>query len=180
MEGKIARIALVTKTGEKVDTGFEQTSLVLVYEVSPLGAKEVAVHHFSNPAFVVAESKGPGGGGGCGGGKKSGQCGTEKKSGGCGGDKKKDPVLIKAEIDARVNVLADVSVLFTQKSLNAYSALALNACKIFSVKVDKEEAIGDLVARIQEMLLWDPPLWLKRAMLKSSDETTEEALAVSQ
>jgi nitrogen fixation protein NifX len=85
--------------------------------------------------------------------------------GGCGGGNKKDEPIDEKEILAKAASLAEVSVLFVNKTLNAFSVLALNEARIFTVKVDGEREIADVIVRLQEMLRGDPPLWLRRALV---------------
>lgn len=167
-ENRKVRVAFVSEGGEKVDAGFEQTLEIILCDVSPNSAEEVQVLRFELPAMIRAPKEG-----GCKA-KKDDACGGGKSSGGCGGGKKKEDVLDEKAVDARIEALAGVSVLFTQKTLHAYSALALNHAKVFSIRVDEPQYIADLIARIQKMLMLNPPLWLKRAVMKDAAEQEPE------
>lgn len=166
MEERRVRIAFATNGGEKIDAGFEQASEIVVCEVSSSEAREVAVLRFASSALVQPPAgRGPGGGQGC-----------KEKQGGCGGGKKKDPVLNEAAVDERIASLDGARVLLVQNTLNAYSALALNHAKVFSIKLDHPQFIADMILRIQEMLMFDPPLWLRRALVNPSVASEEESL----
>jgi hypothetical protein len=84
--------------------------------------------------------------------------------GGCGDGKKQDEQIDEKEILVKAASLAGISVLFVNKTLNAFSVLALNEARIFTVKVDDQRKIADVVVRLQEMLRCDPPLWLRRTL----------------
>jgi hypothetical protein len=157
-EAKRVRLAFVTESGEKVDTGFEIASEIVVCEVTPEASHEVAVLRYEIPALIRASGMG----GGCG--AKKDPCGGEKKSGGCGGGKKKEDVLDENAVENRIQALNGAAVLFTLKTLHAYSALALNHAKVFSVKLDEPQYIADIIQRVQEMLALNPPLWLQRSL----------------
>jgi hypothetical protein len=148
-----------------VDTGFEQTPQIVVCEVSTSEVREIAVLQFEKSALEkpVREP-----GAGCGAEKH----GRGKNGGGCGGAKKKETILNEQEIDLRVAALGDVAVLLTAATLHAYSALALNHAKIFSIKLDEPHHITELVARLQKML-WNPPPWLRKAMSRTAHEAGE-------
>jgi nitrogen fixation protein NifX len=145
-------------TGDRilVNASFEQARQIVVYEVSTIGAREChAMTYQSNtpkgsgPSGTLGRNGkgGPGGGGGCGGGSK------------------KDEPIDENEIHAKAASLAGVSVLFVSKTLNAYSVLALGEARIFTVKVDGDREIADVIVRLQDMLRGDPPLWLRRALV---------------
>ncbi|WP_420237702.1 hypothetical protein ACOBR2_19235 [Telmatobacter bradus] len=168
MEERRVRIAFATNGGEKIDAGFEQASEIVLCEVSSSEAREIAVLRFASSALVQPPTKrGPGGGQGC-----------KEKQGGCGGGKK-DPILNEAAVDERIASLEGARVLLVQSTLNAYSALALNHVKVFSIKLDHPQFIADMILRIQEMLMFDPPLWLRRALVNPSVELEEESLVPS-
>jgi hypothetical protein len=162
---KRVRAAFVTKGGETVDTGFEQTPQIVVCEISTGEVRDVAVLRFEKSALENPPHE-PGSG--CGGGKPR----AGKSSGGCGGAKKKETILNEQEIDLRVAALGHVAVLLTAVTLHAYSALALNRASIFSIKLDEPHHITELVARLQKML-WDPPPWLRKAMSRTAHEAGE-------
>lgn len=164
MEERRVRVAFATNSGEKIDAGFEQASEVVICEISSSSAQEIAVLRFTSSALTMpATGHGPGGGQGC----KSGQ-------GGCGGGKKKEPVLNEAAVDDRIAQLDGAHVLLVQKTLNAYSAIALNQAKVFSIKLDSPQFIADMILRLQEMLMFDPPLWLRRALMNAPAEAESD------
>jgi len=153
---RLVKAAFATGDRIQVNAGFEQARQIVVYEVSTAGARECDAMTYSIARPNAAGSLGtlgrngkggPGGGGGCGGGKKMEESINEK------------------EIVAKVASLAGVAVLFVNKTLNAYSVLALNEARIFTVKVDEQKEIADVIVRLQEMLRGDPPLWLRRALI---------------
>ena len=158
---KTVRIAYTSTSGSKVDAGFEQASEIHVCEVSALKAREVAVLQFQltpTPPTESASIEKPR--------KCSGSCApgkvSEKRASGCGGGKKKEAPVDEKSIHEKVAALDGVSALFVNKTLHAKSALALNAAHIFTVKVDEVQPIGNLIERVQAMLLDRPPLWLTK------------------
>ncbi len=155
LNDRMVKAAFATGDRLQVNAGFEQARQIVIYEVSTIGAREChAVTYQSGPSKVPDPSElGRNGKGGPGGG------------GGCGGGKKKDEPIDEKEILAKAASLAGVSVLFVNKTLNAFSVLALNEVKIFTVKVDDQREIADVIVRLQEMLRGDPPLWLRRALI---------------
>jgi len=144
-------------TGDRllINAGFEQARQIVVYEVSTIGARECHAMTYQSGA-----PKGTGPSGTLGRNGKGGPGG----GGGCGGNKRDEPIDEK-EILAKAASLAGVSVLFVNKTLNAYSVLALSEARIFTVKVDGDREIADVIVRLQEMLRGDPPLWLRRALI---------------
>jgi nitrogen fixation protein NifX len=152
----MVRAAFATGDRLQVNAGFEQARQFVVYEVSTIGARECHAMTYkcsSTKGAGLSATLGRNGKGGPGGG------------GGCGGGGKKDEPIDETEILAKAASLAGVSVLFINKTLNAYSALVLNEAKIFTVKVDEQREIADVIVRLQEMLRGDPPLWLRRALV---------------
>lgn len=156
LNDRMVRAAFATGDRLQVNAGFEQARQIVVYEVSTIGARECHAMTYKSgspkgtgPLATLGRNGkgGPGGGGGCGGGSK------------------KDEPIDEKEILAKVASLAGVSVLFINKTLNAYSAIVLNEAKIFSVKVDEQREIADVIVRLQEMLRGVPPLWLHRALV---------------
>jgi nitrogen fixation protein NifX len=152
---RLLKAAFATGDRIEVNAGFEQSSQIVVYEVSTTGARECDAMTYQNATSASGHhgrngKGGPGGGGGC---------------GGCGGSKKKEEPINESEILSRVASLDGVSVLFVNKTLNAFSVLALSEARIFTVKVDDQREIADVIIRLQEMLRGDPPLWLRRALV---------------
>lgn len=145
-------------TGDKiqVNAGFEQARQIVVYEISTTGARECDAMTYRSATPDAACSPGTHGRNG-----KGGPGG----GGGCGGGKKKEEPINESEILSKVASLAGVSVLFVNKTLNAFSVLALNEARIFTVKIDDQREIADVIVRLQEMLRGDPPLWLRRALI---------------
>jgi nitrogen fixation protein NifX len=153
---RFVKAAFATRDRLQVNAGFEQVSQIVVYEVSTTGAREcdAMTYHIAQPNDTGApEAHGRNGKG-----RGSGD-------GECGGGKRKEESINEEEIVAKVASLAGVSVLFVNKTLNAYSVLALNEARIFTVKVDDQKEIADVIVRLQEMLRGDPPLWLRRALI---------------
>ena len=153
---RLVKAAFATGDKIQVNAGFEQARQIVVYEVSTTGAKECdAIAYGPTRTSTAAPSlaRGMNGKGGPGGG------------GGCGGGKRKEEPIDEAQILGKVESLSGVSVLFVNKTLNAYSVLALNKARIFTVKVEDRRKIADVVERLQEMLRGDPPLWLRRALI---------------
>lgn len=148
---RILKAAFATKDKLRVNAGFEQTRYIVVYEISATEARQCAtITYRADPPSAAGCMEGPGRKGSGGG-------------GGCGGRKKEDEIN-EHEILAKVAGLTGISVLFVNKPLNAFSALALNDTRIFAVKVDDQREIADVIARLQEMLCGEPPRWLSRAM----------------
>lgn len=156
LNDRMVKAAFATGDRLLVNAGFEQARQIVVYEVSTIGARECHAMTYQSNALNVAGHTGTlgrNGKGGPGGG------------GGCGGGSKKDEPIDEKEILAKAASLAGVSVLFINKTLNAYSVLALSEARIFTVKVDGDREIADVIVRLQEMLRGDPPLWLRRALV---------------
>jgi nitrogen fixation protein NifX len=151
----MVKAAFATGDRLQVNAGFEQARQIVIYEVSTIGAREChAMTYQSGPTKALDPSGlGRNGKGGPGGG------------GGCGGGNKKDEPIDEKEILAKAASLVGVSVLFVNKTLNAFSVLALNEARIFTVKLDDQKEIVDVIVRLQEMLRGDPPLWLRRALV---------------
>ena len=156
LNDRMVKAAFATGDRLQVSAGFEQARQIVVYEVSTIGAREC--HAMT---YRIAPPKGAGPSGMLGRNVKGGPGG----GGGCGGGNKKDEPIDEKEILAKAASLAGVSVLFVNKTLNAYSVLALNEAKTFTVKVDEQREIADVIVRLQEMLRGDPPLWLRRALV---------------
>ena len=148
----LVKAAFATGDKIRINAGFEQARQIVIYEVSTLGARE---------CDVMAYKSGAGWPGTHG---KNGKCGPGG-GGGCGGGKKKEEPIDEGEILSKAASLAGTSVLFVNKSLHAFSALALNDARIFTIKVDEPREIAEVIARLQEMLRANPPLWLRRAMI---------------
>ena len=179
------KVAFATGDGKQVDVGFEQATQIATYEISSTDAQElrlIAYRAATEKATALAEGpslsgKHGGGCGGRGGGKNNGGgCGggggKGKKAGGCADAKPEDEVN-KQDIVEKVASLAGVSVLFVNKTLNAYSVIELGQSRIFTVKVDGSKEISEVIARLQEMLESDPPLWLRRHLI-DTDAKIEE------
>jgi hypothetical protein len=151
-DDRVLKAAFATKDKLRVNAGFEQTRYIVVYEISATDARQCAtITYRADSPSAAGCLEGPGRkgpGGGC----------------GCGGGKKKEEEINEHEILAKVAGLAGISVLFVDKPLNAFSALALNDTRIFTVKVDDQKEIADVIARLQEMLIGEPPRWLSHAM----------------
>jgi nitrogen fixation protein NifX len=156
-EDRILKAAFATKDKLTVNAGFEQARYIVVYEINTTAARQCAImtYHAASSSDAGCLKghgrKGPGGGGGCGGGRK------------------KEDEINEHEILTKVAGLAGISVLFVNKALNAFSALALNDTRVFTVKVDDQKEIADVIARLQEMLGNEPPRWLRRALIGEHD-----------
>jgi hypothetical protein len=149
---RLVKAAFATGDKIQVNAGFEQTRQIVVYEISTARARECDTLTYQNATSAAGHhgNKGkcfPGGGGGC------------------GGSKKQEEPINEAEILRKVASLSGVTVLFVNKTLNAYSALLLNELRVFTVKVDDQREISDVIVRLQEMLCGNPPLWLRRALI---------------
>jgi len=149
---RLVKAAFATKDKILINAGFEQARQIVVYEISTTGARECDVMSYQN-GTGWPEAHG-----------RNGKCGPGG-GGGCGGSKKKEEPINESEIVSKVASLAGISVLFVNKSLHAFSGLELNEARIFSIKIDDEKMIVDVVARLQEMLRGDPPLWLRRTLI---------------
>ncbi|MGA9070389.1 MAG: hypothetical protein WB424_09055 [Terracidiphilus sp.] len=156
LNDRMVKAAFATGDRLLVNAGFEQARQIVVYEVSTTGAREFHAMTYQNgapkgtgPSGTLGRNGkgGPGGGGGCG-----------------GGNKKNEPIDEK-EILYKAASLDGVPVLFVNKTLNAYSVLALRESRTFTVKVDGDREIADVIVRLQEMLRGNPPLWLRRALI---------------
>lgn len=153
------KIAFATGNGTHVDVGFEQATQIATYEISLTEAHELRlITYRAATEQATALEAGSGKRGGCGGGGKG------KKAGGCADAKPEDEVN-KQDIIEKVVSLADVSVLFINKTLNAYSVIELGQSRVFSIKVDGIKEIAEIISRIQEMLAGEPPLWLRRHLI---------------
>jgi hypothetical protein len=180
---KDRRINAAFATGNKkqVDAGFELATQIAVYEIGATEAKELDVIAYRSATQKAAESAtihgqiGTRGDGCCGGGGKGkgDGSGKGKKAGGSCGDSKQEDAFNQQEIAEKVASLAGVSVLFVNKTLNAYSVIKLGEARIFTVKVDNPENISDVITRLQEMLAGDPPLWLRRHLIGADAEIAE-------
>jgi nitrogen fixation protein NifX len=164
LNDRMVKAAFATGDKLQVNAGFEQARQIVVYEVSTIGARECHAMTYrtappkeAGPSGTLGRNGkgGPGGGGGCNGGKK-------------------DEPIDEQEILAKAASLAGVSVLFVNRTLNAYSVLALNEAKVFTVKVDEQREIADVIVRLQEMLRGNPPLWLRRALIGEGAVIEEE------
>jgi nitrogen fixation protein NifX len=149
---RLVKAAFATGDKIQVNAGFEQARQIVVYEVSTTGARECDAITYQNatsaPGHHGNKGKcGPGGGGGC------------------GSKKKEEQPINESEILRKVASLSGVTVLFVNMALNAFSVIALNEARIFTVKVDDQRDIADVIVRLQEMLRGDPPLWLRRALI---------------
>jgi len=155
LKDRMVKAAFATGDRLQVNAGFEQARQIVIYEVSTIGARECHAMTYQSGAPKAPGLSGLGRNG------KSGPGG----GGGCGGGKKQEEPIDEKEILAKAASLAGVSVLFVNKTLNAFSVLALNEAKIFTVKLDEQKEIADVIVRLQEMLRGDPPLWLRRALI---------------
>jgi len=161
------KVAFATGNGTHVDVGFEQTTKIATYEITSTEVQELKlITYRSATANATAEEGGLKKRTGCGGGGGKG-----KKAGGCADAKPEDEVN-KQDIIEKVASLDDVSVLFMNKTLNAYSVIELGQSRVFSVKVDGTKEIAEIISRLQEMLASDPPLWLRRHLIR--DEVSVE------
>lgn len=145
-------VAFATRNRTQVNVGFEQATEIAVYEVGSTEAREVDVLTFRASAADesgAAASK-----------DRDRKCGQ-----GCGGGKRHEESINEQEIIEKVDSLAGVSVLIVNETLHAFSALELNHARVFTIKVDNQENICDVIARLQEMLRGEPPLWLRRALI---------------
>lgn len=146
------RVAFATRNRTQVNVGFEHATEIAVYEVSSTEAREVDVLTFRVSA---ADASGAAAGQG-----RGGKCGQ-----GCGGGKRHEESINEPEIIEKVDSLVGVSVLIVNETLHAFSALELNHARVFTIKVDNPENICDVIARLQEMLRGEPPLWLRRVLI---------------
>ena len=161
------KVAFATDNGTHVDVGFEQATQIATYEITSTEAQELKLLTYRSATERATTVEGGNGKRGGGGGKGGGGCGgggKGKKAGGCADAKPEDEVN-KLEIIEKVASLDDVSVLFMNKTLNAYSVIELGQSRVFSVKVDGTKEIAEVIARLQEMLATDPPLWLRRHLV---------------
>lgn len=173
------KAAFATGNKKQVNAGFELATQIAVYEIGATEAQELDVIAYRSATQKTAEPAAMHGqngqsGEGCGGGKgKRDGSGKGKKAGGCCGGSKPENAVNQEEIAERVASLAGVSVLFVNKTLNAYSVIKLGKARIFTVKVDNPENISDVIARLQEMLAGNPPLWLRRHLIGGDAEMAE-------
>jgi len=135
---RLVKAAFATEDRTQVNSGFEQARQIVVYEISTIGARECDAMTYRSATLDAACSAGTRGRNG-----KGGPSG----GGGCGGGKKQEEPINEAEIVRKVASLAGVSVLFVNKTLNAFSVLALNDARIFTVKVDEQREIADVIVR---------------------------------
>lgn len=153
------KAAFATVDKLRINAGFEQARCIVAYEISATDARQCATMTYRSVSPNAAcRPEGHG------------------KGGGCGGKKKEEPIINEPEILAKAAGLTGVSVLFVNQPLNAFSALALNESRIFTVKVDGEKEIADVVVRLQEMLGSEPPRWLRRAQTGARAAFEEESM----
>ncbi len=176
------KAGFATGNGKQVDASFELASQIAVYEIGATEAQDLGSISFRTAAqgpLTSTEAHGRNGrrGEGCGGGKgKGGGCGGAgkgKRAGGCGQDTKLEDLVDRQEIVEKVASLDGVSVLFVNRTLNANSVLELSRARIFTVKVDSPKEIAEVIARLQEMLVGNPPLWLRRHLVGGNTECEE-------
>jgi nitrogen fixation protein NifX len=153
LNDRLVKAAFATRDRILINAGFEQARQIVVYEISTIDARECDVMSYQNGAGWP-EAHG-----------RNGKCGPGG-GGGCGGSKKKEEPINESEIVSKVASLAGISVLFVNKSVHAFSGLELNEARIFTIKIDNEREIADVITRLQEMLRGDPPLWLRRALVE--------------
>jgi nitrogen fixation protein NifX len=153
---RLVKAAFATGDRIQINAGFEQARQIVVYEISTTGARECDAMMYRGAQPSTGRLPGTHG--------KNGKCGPGGGVG-CGSGKKKEEPINECEILSKVAGLAGVSVLFVNNTLNAFSVLALNEARIFTVKVDEHREIADVIVRLQVMLRGDPPLWLRRALV---------------
>lgn len=66
---------------------------------------------------------------------------------------------------ARVTALKGCAVVFVPKAISGEEALGLIRSKVFITKLQAQEEIAGVIAKLQDMLRGSPPLWLRKAML---------------
>jgi len=160
LKDRLVRAAFATENGFLINAGFEQASQIVVYEVTTAGAKECAVMTYHAAETTSAAHKG------------KGKCGH---GGGCGGSKREESPINEEEIAKKIADLDGISVLFVSKPLKTYSILALNETRIFTVKLDEQREIADVIVRLQDMLRGTPPLWMRRTLIGENAPVEEES-----
>jgi nitrogen fixation protein NifX len=73
------------------------------------------------------------------------------------------------KIAARANAIRDCAIVCTVQ-IGGPAAAKLVSRRIHPLKVAEDVAVGDLIARLQEVLWGAPPPWLRKAL----DETRKE------
>jgi nitrogen fixation protein NifX len=73
------------------------------------------------------------------------------------------------KIAARANAIRDCAIVCTVQ-IGGPAAAKLVSRRIHPLKVAEDVAVGDLIARLQEVLRGAPPPWLRKAL----DETRKE------
>ncbi|QWT45571.1 hypothetical protein [Azospira inquinata] len=153
------RIAITTNNLLQVDTSFAGAKQIVFYRVGADTAE------FEDCAQFKGVKKGPGGGQG----KNGGCCGM-------GGGESSNP----PQIMDKVHALAGSSVLFTL-GLSDPQAVSVQEEGVFPVKMENTRSIDEVITRLQEMLQGNPPLWLRRALLRAQGQegaaTREEPVA---
>jgi len=81
------------------------------------------------------------------------------------------------QLQERCNISDGSSLLFTFGQLGGLAAFHMVNNKIFAIKIGAPESIEALIAKTQDMMSGNPPLWLKRALNK--DQADQESKEVS-
>ncbi|WP_420237703.1 hypothetical protein ACOBR2_19240 [Telmatobacter bradus] len=149
MNKRTLHVAFATKNRERISGGLEDAERLALYVVDAEDVVSGGVLCFDS---TTAQKK---------------KCADRQRIAPgytrCGGKKLVDSAPEDREIQARVQALqqASVRVLVVQSSLHGLTALELKKVGIFPVCVDKQEFIGAVLARLQEMLRMDTPLWME-------------------
>ena len=77
-------------------------------------------------------------------------------------------------IAARASAIADCAVVYTVQ-IGGPAAAKLVSRRIHPMKTGKEMAIGEVVAKLQEVLRGSPPPWLRKAMGLAAPPARAEA-----
>lgn len=147
------RVAITTNNLLQVDTSFAAAKQIVFYRVGTETAE------FVDCAQFKGAKKGPGGGQG----KNGGCCGM-------GGGESSNP----PQIMDKVHALAGSGVLFTL-GLSDPQAVSVQEEGVFPVKMENTRSIDEVIIRLQEMLQGNPPLWLRRALLRAQGQATVAA-----
>lgn len=159
MVRRTLHVAFVTKNRERIYGGLEDAERIALYVVDAEDAADAGTISF-DPACQQKK-----------------KCTDEMKIlpgyTRCGGRKLAESMPEEREIQARVLALqeASVKVLVVQSALHAITAIELKRAGIFPVRVEKQEFIGAVLMRLQEMLRLDTPLWMERRINASVDDS---------
>lgn len=144
------KIALTTNDLTQVDADFISARQFVFYEVTAEKAEFLDCIQFKDSPSGNGKGNSAGG-----------ELGEKKGGGRCCGNAPSPAV--GSSMDARIDALADSSVLFTLAMSDPQSVRVADL-GVFPIKLAGARSIYEVLDRLQEMLKGTPPLWLQRAM----------------